>query len=59
MKKQTNLSGDPEQPGNPAGPEPQIAEMMQLLVENVRDYAIIFIDPEGGVLTWNAFCHWV
>jgi PAS domain S-box-containing protein len=24
-----------------------------LLVESVRDYAIILLDPEGRVVTWN------
>jgi PAS domain S-box-containing protein len=28
--------------------------MMQLLVDSIRDYAIILLDPEGRVLTWNA-----
>jgi PAS domain S-box-containing protein len=29
-------------------------EMFRLLVENVRDYAIILLDPHGVVTTWNA-----
>jgi PAS domain S-box-containing protein len=29
-------------------------EMFRLLVDEVRDYAIIFLDPEGRVMTWNA-----
>jgi anti-anti-sigma factor len=29
-------------------------ELLQLLVDTVRDYAIILLDPEGKVLTWNA-----
>lgn len=29
-------------------------EIYRLLVENVRDYAIFVLDPEGHVLTWNA-----
>ncbi len=29
------------------------AEMLQLLVDNLRDYAIILLDTEGRVLTWN------
>jgi PAS domain S-box-containing protein len=32
----------------------QTADMLQLLVESVKEYAIIFIDPEGKVLTWNS-----
>src|SRR4029077_20393088 len=29
-------------------------EMFRLLVNEVRDYAIFFLDPEGRVMTWNA-----
>ena len=29
-------------------------EMFRLLVENVRDYAIFLLDPQGHVVTWNA-----
>jgi PAS domain S-box-containing protein len=29
-------------------------EMFRLLVDQVRDYAIFFLDPEGHVMTWNA-----
>src|SRR6476620_9915095 len=28
-------------------------ELFRLLVENVRDYAIFVIDPEGRVESWN------
>ncbi len=27
---------------------------MALVVENIRDYAIYFLDPEGRIMTWNA-----
>ena len=29
-------------------------ETFRLLVDDVRDYAIFFLDPEGHVMTWNA-----
>ena len=29
-------------------------ETFRLLVDGVRDYAIVFLDPEGHVMTWNA-----
>ena len=29
-------------------------EMFRLLVDEVRDYAIFFLDPDGHVMTWNA-----
>lgn len=35
-----------------AGRDTQI-EMLRLLVENIKDYAIIMLDPNGLVLTWN------
>ena len=28
-------------------------EMFRLLVENVRDYGIFLLDPQGIVTTWN------
>jgi PAS domain S-box-containing protein len=28
-------------------------DLFRLLVENVRDYAIFIIDPQGGVMTWS------
>jgi PAS domain S-box-containing protein len=28
-------------------------ERFHLLVENVRDYAIVMLDPQGNVMTWN------
>jgi rsbT co-antagonist protein RsbR len=54
MNPQTNLTGS-------AAPAPLLPdqsgmsrELLQLLVDTVRDYAIIFLDPEGRVLTWNS-----
>jgi PAS domain S-box-containing protein len=29
-------------------------ERFRLMVENVRDYAILMLDPQGRVVTWNA-----
>ena len=29
-------------------------QMFRLLVDQVRDYAIVYLDPEGRVMTWNA-----
>jgi PAS domain S-box-containing protein len=28
--------------------------LLQMLVENVKDYAIILLDPNGNILTWNS-----
>lgn len=32
---------------------PRSADLLRLLVENVSDYAIVFLDSEGKVLSWN------
>ncbi|HUP49466.1 MAG TPA: PAS domain S-box protein [Thermoanaerobaculia bacterium] len=32
----------------------QSAEIFQLLVSSVRDYAIFMLDPEGRIATWNS-----
>ncbi len=37
-------------PGEPLATSP---ELLRLLVENVRDYAIVLLDTEGTVLSWN------
>src|SRR5436305_1042131 len=31
----------------------QSQERFRLLVESVRDYAIVMLDPKGNVVTWN------
>jgi PAS domain S-box-containing protein len=36
--------------GTPLG---ETAELLQLMVDNIKDYAIIVLDPNGTVLTWN------
>ena len=35
-------------------PELSRAEMIQLLVDNIRDYAIILLDTKGHVLSWSS-----
>jgi PAS domain S-box-containing protein len=48
MANQQKSSPDARQKSKPP------AAMLQSLVDNVRDYAIILLDPEGKVLSWNA-----
>jgi PAS domain S-box-containing protein len=43
-----------EHPSQPMDQPRVKAEMLQLLIDNVRDYAIILLDPEGHVLTWSS-----
>ena len=44
------------QPSKPPPDKTSISNssLVQLLVDNVNDYAIILLDPEGKVLSWNA-----
>jgi PAS domain S-box-containing protein len=54
MNRQTNLTASDDQRGPSSQQSEMSRELLQLLVDNVRDYAIIFLDPEGNVLTWNS-----
>lgn len=42
------------QAAGPAGARAATEKMLQALVNNVQDYAVILLDPEGKVLSWNA-----
>src|SRR6266446_6709511 len=53
MKKKTEPSGVLVS-ANPAQPGPRADALLQILVETVKDYAIILLDTTGHVLTWNA-----
>jgi anti-anti-sigma factor len=54
MKKQANAKGSSPQHQTQAASEEHIAEMMPMLIDSIKDYAIIFLDSEGRVLTWNS-----
>src|SRR6266851_7177009 len=47
----TENGQDPAQPQSEQ--EDQSTQMLKTLVESVLDYAIIFLDPAGRVLTWS------
>lgn len=49
--KVTSITGAPRAVEKPSQAG---AELYRLLVDNVRDYAIFVLDPDGHVLTWNA-----
>jgi rsbT co-antagonist protein RsbR len=51
MPKSTNPP-EPSEPGLDVKAS-QASQMLPLLVENLKDYAIILLSPEGRVLTWN------
>jgi len=50
MDIQSQSAQDNQPKSEPLGTE----QDYRLLVENVKDYAIVMIDPEGYVVTWNA-----
>jgi PAS domain S-box-containing protein len=54
MNSQTNLTAGGDQHGMVSDQDGMSRELLQLLVDSIRDYAIIFLDPGGKVLTWNA-----
>lgn len=53
MKRESTLQGNAGSNSSHLGAELRTPDMMQLLVDSVRDYSILFLDPEGRVLTWN------
>jgi PAS domain S-box-containing protein len=45
----------PENKARPAVPtSPDYSDLMRLLVDSVKDYGIILLDPQGKVLSWNS-----
>jgi anti-anti-sigma factor len=50
MDMQSQSAQDSQPKSEPLGTE----QDYRLLVENVKDYAIVMIDPQGYVVTWNA-----
>ncbi len=54
MTKNSKSTENHEQPSKPMDQPRVKAEMLQLLIDNVRDYAIILLDPRGFVLTWSS-----
>jgi PAS domain S-box-containing protein len=51
MKRETKPAVPVRQESKPSA---STAEMIRALVNNVQDYAVILLDPQGNVLTWNA-----
>jgi PAS domain S-box-containing protein len=43
---------EPEPPAHPNWQTPE--DRFRLLVESVKDYALIMLDPEGYIVSWNA-----
>ena len=53
MDKQGSLQTGADQRTLPPEQDALRGDLLQLLVEHVKDYAIILLDTEGRVLTWN------
>jgi PAS domain S-box-containing protein len=63
-KSQTTTSSEKAQAGGeeilgstkqlPIGSAVESEERFRLLIDNIKDYAIFLMDPEGVILTWNA-----
>lgn len=51
--RRTGMPGLQPLPQPAPSPSPGTAELYRLLVENVTDYAIVMLDPEGRVSSWN------
>lgn len=51
--KKAKAPARPDEPQSGRAPS-STPEMIQALVENILDYAVILLDPKGTVLTWNA-----
>ncbi len=43
----------PEDAGGSHSFDPRSEDLLRLLIDNVTDYAIVVLDPEGNVLSWN------
>jgi PAS domain S-box-containing protein len=54
MKKRKHARGVNQQSEAPIVQNLQRADPLRLLVDSVKDYAIILLDTEGTVLSWNA-----
>src|SRR3569832_401106 len=56
MKKTSNKKASSRKSIPSAIPEQLLTntQLLQLLVDNVRDYAILLLAPEGRVLSWSA-----
>ena len=53
MAKKSPSSKKPAPPERPIDQVAARGQLIELLIDNVRDYAITLLDPEGRVLTWN------
>jgi PAS domain S-box-containing protein len=54
MKKPNKTASGPSTAAPAIVPKIDTQDLLRLLIDNVKDYAIILLDKEGKVLTWNA-----
>src|SRR5215470_16772416 len=54
MRKPTKASAAGSSAARPLMDKVQTSDLLHLLVDSVKDYAILLLDKDGKVLTWNA-----
>src|SRR6266436_620940 len=56
MANKTQNKANPKESGPVVGKSlpPQSDDLLRLLIDSVRDYAIILMDPEGKIISWSA-----
>jgi PAS domain S-box-containing protein len=54
MKTQSTLTNAGKKESSQASEIAQSSDLLQLLVDSIKDYAIILLDIDGNVLTWNS-----
>lgn len=53
MKRSTKPGSEPSAGSKPAFQNMNARELLQLLVESIKDYAILLLDKEGRIMSWN------
>src|SRR5438132_1001862 len=54
MSTESKAPVDAQPPLVASGPLAETSNLLQLLIDGIRDYAIILLDQNGTVLTWNS-----
>jgi PAS domain S-box-containing protein len=54
VKKDDNSTLPVPPTGKPTAPQQVSDELFRVMVQQVKEYAVFMLDPEGYILTWNA-----